>query len=85
MIGLMIALLELFFILIFAFLRITGLWCSALIIGVAMAIHFYIIPIPDNIAVIIIYGSLIPSAFFFIRNIIRICYNIFNFFRELVR
>lgn len=78
MIGLMIALLELFFILIFAFLRITGLWCSALIIGVAMAIHFYII-------VIIIYGSLIPSAFFFIRNIIRNRNDIFNFFRELVR
>lgn len=84
MIGLIFAIIELVATLLYAFLKITGLWASLIIIILSMLFHTYIMPISDNVAELIIYISLIPSGILFIRNIFVILHNIMVWIKNLI-
>lgn len=84
MIGLLLAVAQLAFMVISFILIITGLWFSALVFIVLLAIHVFITPVSDEVLYYTMMASLIPSAFFFIRNILRMIQNIVCFFKKLI-
>lgn len=84
MIGLLFAVGELVAILLYAFLKITGLWISLLVVIVSMLFHTYVMPISDSIASFTIYASFIPSGLLFLRNVYTMLYNIMTWIRNLV-